>query len=138
MSTGADRYDFVEFELDSSEVLVARINRPAAANALNTALILELRDLFGRLAREELTPRCVVLTGAVGGAFCAGGDLKERHGMTDDQWRRQHRHMEDAMLRLLDCPVPFIAAVNGAAYGGGANSPWPPTSPMRRPRRASH
>jgi enoyl-CoA hydratase/carnithine racemase len=61
----------------------------------------------------------VSLTGAGERAFCAGGDLKERNGMTDEAWRRQHEIFERAFFALLDMPVPVIAAVNGHAYGGG-------------------
>ena len=61
----------------------------------------------------------MVLTGAGDKAFCAGGDLKERHGMTDEQWLAQHAIFERMTLALMDCPIPVIAAVNGAAFGGG-------------------
>jgi enoyl-CoA hydratase/carnithine racemase len=46
-------------------------------------------------------------------------DLKERQGMLDEDWNRQHLLVERMMLAVLDCPVPIIAAVNGAAYAGG-------------------
>ena len=39
--------------------------------------------------------------------------------MTDDVWRRQHAIVEQMMRALMDCPIPIIAAVNGAAYAGG-------------------
>jgi enoyl-CoA hydratase/carnithine racemase len=60
-----------------------------------------------------------VLTGTGDKAFCAGGDLKERRGMTDEAWTRQHVIFERMVRALIDCPVPIIGAVNGAAYGGG-------------------
>ena len=63
--------------------------------------------------------RCIVLTGTGDKAFCAGGDLKERRGMTDEAWTRQHVIFERMVRALIDCPVPIIGAVNGAAYGGG-------------------
>ena len=61
---------------------------------------------------------CLVLTGAHGG-FCSGGDLRERKGMTDAAWRRQHAIVEQMVRAMHDCPIPIIAAVNGAAYAGG-------------------
>jgi enoyl-CoA hydratase/carnithine racemase len=61
----------------------------------------------------------VVLTGAGDRAFCAGADLKERHGMDDATWQRQHAVFEQMILAMLDCPVPILAAVNGAAFAGG-------------------
>src|SRR2546430_13137023 len=45
--------------------------------------------------------------------------LKERNGMTDAQWMKQHALFERMTLSLLDCPIPVIGAVNGAAFGGG-------------------
>ena len=39
--------------------------------------------------------------------------------MTDEAWTRQHVIFERMVRALIDCPVPIIGAVNGAAYGGG-------------------
>jgi enoyl-CoA hydratase/carnithine racemase len=61
----------------------------------------------------------VILTGSGQKAFCAGGDLKERNGMTDAQWQAQHLIYERMVRAIMGCPMPIIAAVNGAAYGGG-------------------
>ena len=61
----------------------------------------------------------MVFTGAGDKAFCVGGDLKEREGMTDEAWRAQHLIFEQAAFRVLHCPVPVIAAVEGFAMGGG-------------------
>jgi enoyl-CoA hydratase len=60
-----------------------------------------------------------VITGSGPKVFCAGGDLKQRNGMTDEQWQDQHLIFERAIRAMIDCPVPIIAAVNGAAYAGG-------------------
>ena len=40
--------------------------------------------------------------------------------MTDAEWAAQHLVFERMARALLDCPIPLIGAVNGAAYGGGA------------------
>jgi len=53
--------------------------------------------------------RCVILTGAGDKAFCAGGDLKERNGMTDAVWRAQHAIFEEAFYAIMECSVPVIA-----------------------------
>jgi enoyl-CoA hydratase len=100
-------------------VMVITMNRPAAMNAMNTKMMEELRDCFAQFYVEADRARCLVLTGAGDKAFCAGADLKERHGMTDATWRRQHAIVEQTIRAMLECPVPCIAAVNGAAYAGG-------------------
>lgn len=98
---------------------IVTFNRPEALNALNTATSEDLRDVFGPLAFTPGDLRCIVLTGAGDRAFSAGGDLKEREGMSDDAWRLQHAIIEEAAYAVLNCSVPVIAAVNGIAFGGG-------------------
>lgn len=116
-------FDTLALDRPAPHVLRIRFNRPAAANALNTAMAKDVLSLFRTLNVEPDTVgegdwRCLVLTGE-GKAFCAGGDLKERNGMTDAAWQAQHVLFEQAFYALMDCPIPVIAAVNGAAYGGG-------------------
>ncbi|MFV0244345.1 MAG: enoyl-CoA hydratase/isomerase family protein [Qingshengfaniella sp.] len=100
-------------------VLLVTFNRPEVMNALDTATSEDLRDLFTPLNRAPGPWRCIVLTGSGDRAFSAGGDLKERQGMTDAQWRAQHAIIEAGAYGLMDCVVPIIAAVNGVAFGGG-------------------
>jgi enoyl-CoA hydratase/carnithine racemase len=100
-------------------VLVVALNRPAVLNAINTRMGEELLALWARLTADPGDTRCVILTGAGERAFCVGGDLKERDGMSDAQWRAQHEIFERAFMALLDLPTPVIAAINGLAYGGG-------------------
>ena len=99
--------------------LLVTLTRPEVANAMNTQMGLDLLDLFHTIAGAPNEQRCIVLTGAGSRAFCAGGDLKERNGMTDQQWQDQHLIFERAIRAIIHCPVPIIAAVNGAAYAGG-------------------
>lgn len=106
-------------EEPSPGLLVVTLNRPEVRNALNTLMGRELREIFVPL---EFTPgdlRCIVIKGAGDKAFCSGGDLKERRGMSDDDWRLQHAIFEEAYYAVMDCSVPVIAAVHGAAYAGG-------------------
>jgi enoyl-CoA hydratase/carnithine racemase len=119
--TRAGEYETLlcERPADSPGVLVVSLNRPQAANALNTQMARDLLDLFSGVLLDPGADRCIVLTGAGQRAFCAGGDLKERDGMSDEAWRKQHVLFEQAFHAILECPVPIIAAVNGAAYGGG-------------------
>ena len=100
-------------------IFIVKMNRPEAANAFNTQMAHELTELFEALALDRADIRAVILTGSGNKAFCAGGDLKERHGMSDAEWGAQHLVYERMVRAVMGCPVPVIAAVNGAAYGGG-------------------
>src|SRR6202012_3951330 len=112
-------YDTLQVTTPQPQTLLVTLNRPAVANAMNTQMGLDLLDLFHTIAGALSEQRCIVLTGAGSRAFCAGGDLKERNGMTDQQWQDQHLTFERAIRAIIHCPVPIIAAVNGAAYAGG-------------------
>jgi enoyl-CoA hydratase len=98
---------------------IVTFNRPEVRNAINTATCEDLRELFGPLAFTPGDLRCIVMTGAGDKAFSAGGDLKERDGMTDETWRLQHAIIEEGAYAIVNCAVPVIAAVNGVAFGGG-------------------
>ena len=98
---------------------VVTLNRPDRSNAINTQMGRDLRDLFSGWYVDSEDIRCIVLTGAGAKAFCAGGDLKQRNEMTNQDWREQHAIFEQHVLAMTDCPIPIVAAVNGAAYGGG-------------------
>ncbi len=100
-------------------VLQITLNRPEVANAFNTQMATDLMHCFERLALEPGDTRCILLTGAGERAFCAGGDLKERDGMSNAAWTEQHLVYERMIRAVIDCPLPIIAGVNGAAYGGG-------------------
>jgi enoyl-CoA hydratase/carnithine racemase len=111
-------YETLQLAPQDGHVLLATLNRPLVLNALNTQMGRDLFDLFSRLTADAAGVRCVVLTGA-GKAFCAGGDLKERDGMTQAQWQAQHELFERAFVAMLECPTPVVAALNGPAFGGG-------------------
>ena len=116
------QYENILVEQKGEHVLLATLNRPQALNAITTQLGHEMLDLWTRLTVEPTNIRCVVLTGAGERAFCAGGDLKERNGMSNATWQAQHELFERAFMALLECTVPVIAAVNGHAYGGGCET----------------
>jgi enoyl-CoA hydratase len=100
-------------------ILLVTLNRPEVSNALNTRMGLDLVELFEAFSTDLEGVRAVIITGSGDKAFCAGGDLKERNGMTDQSWQAQHAIFERMVRALMGCPIPLIAAVNGAAYGGG-------------------
>ena len=100
-------------------ILQLTLNRPDSANAFNTRMARELLQFYEDIALDPGDTRCVVMTGAGDRAFCAGADLKERDGMSEHEWSLQHLVYERMIRAILNCPVPIIAAVNGAAYAGG-------------------
>ena len=108
----------IELSEPAPGVRLVTLSRPEAANALNTQMGEELLALWTSLAADPAI-RVSVLTGA-GRFFCAGADLKERDGMSDQAWSDQHVMFEAMIRAQLSCPFPIIAAVNGAAMGGGA------------------
>jgi enoyl-CoA hydratase len=113
------QYQTLLLERPDPGLLIVRFNRPQSANALNTQMGRDVLALFSQLRLNANDVRCIVLTGSGERAFCAGGDLKERNDMSDEAWRSQHVVFEQAMYAVMECPIPIIAAVNGAAYGGG-------------------
>jgi len=112
-------YETLKIEIDAGRVGVITMNRPDALNAMNTRMMEELRDCFMGFYVDQDAAACLILTGAGERGFCTGADLKERKGMTDQVWRRQHAIVEQLIRAMMDCPIPVIAAVNGAAYAGG-------------------
>jgi enoyl-CoA hydratase/carnithine racemase len=115
--TATYRHLLVERSPDGFVVTVT-LNRPEQMNAMNTAMGEDLLACFDGFQRDR-DVRAIVFTGAGDKAFCAGGDLKERNEMTDETWRAQHVIFEQAAFRVLRCPVPVIAAVEGFALAGG-------------------
>ncbi len=114
-----DEFETLKLTREGDHILVVTLNRPEASNAMNTQMGLDLMHAFEKLQIEQDGLRIVVVTGAGDKAFCAGGDLKQRRGMTDEQWMSQHAIFERMLRALMSCPLPVMVAVNGAAYGGG-------------------
>jgi enoyl-CoA hydratase len=112
-------FDTLLLTAAAPQVLLVTLNRPASSNALNTQMGRDLLAVFDGLAQDPGDTRCIVIAGAGPKAFCAGGDLKERNGMSDQAWGHQHRIFERMIRAVIDCPIPVIGAVNGAAFGGG-------------------
>lgn len=112
-------YETLNIDTPDDHIVVVTLNRPERRNAFNTLMGRELREVADAFYVDQEDIRCVVLTGTGSKAFCAGADLKERNEMTDREWQCQHAVFEQMTLAFVDCPIPVIAAVNGAAFGGG-------------------
>lgn len=110
-------YQTILYEL-SDGVCTVTLNRADKMNALTTQMRAEVAHAVKQGGKEA---RVVVITGA-GRAFCSGQDLGDRATAASVDLERTLRDEYQPMLRaIVDCPVPTIAAVNGAAAGAGAN-----------------
>ena len=116
--------EYAALQLDRRDhVAWVTLNRPDALNAMNRALVRELRTFFSSL-REDTETRLVVLRGA-GRAFCAGLDLKEATGSDSGNdgsvqaGLRTQRQISELVIMMRRAPQPIIACVHGAACGGG-------------------
>lgn len=109
--------DLVTYEL-SGGIATLTLNRPEVMNALSSALRAQLRAGIARAVAEA---RVLVLTGA-GRAFCSGQDLQDAQQAGAVDFERILNEEYVPMLKdITECPLPTIAAVNGAAAGAGAN-----------------
>lgn len=94
------------------------LDRPDRRNALSRALVREMGKR-ARALRQRKEIRALIITGQGDRAFCAGADLKERRSM-DEEDVRDFLPLYRASFGAIDSlPVPVVAALNGAAYGGG-------------------
>jgi len=110
-----------EFRVESREggaIEVWTIDGEARRNAISRAMRAELERLIEE-AQSKRELRAVVITGAGDKAFCAGADLKERAGMSEEEVRAFLLDLRRTFRALELSDKIFVAAINGAAYGGG-------------------
>jgi enoyl-CoA hydratase len=104
---------------DRGYVRVLTINRPDRANAISTGLRDDLTEQVLR-CRADRGVRVIVIAAAGPGAFCGGVDLKEIAANGADAYRGPLDHPERLLYEvILETYKPTIAAVGGAAVGGG-------------------
>lgn len=99
-------------------VCILTLNRPEAANALSIQMLNELNQALDTIAKD-MNVFCTVITGSGEKAFCAGADLKERKGMSDEDVIKTVRLIGQTIDKVESLPMPVIAAINGVAFGGG-------------------
>ncbi|HEX4395927.1 MAG TPA: enoyl-CoA hydratase/isomerase family protein [Mycobacterium sp.] len=106
----------VDLELDQG-LAVITINRPNARNAIAP----ETMDQLGQAIVGAKGALCLVIRGEGDKAFVSGGDLKELSALrTEEQAAAMAWRMRSLCDELANFPAPVVAALNGHAFGGGA------------------
>jgi enoyl-CoA hydratase/carnithine racemase len=109
----------MEFRVERRDAVeLWTIDGESRRNAISRAMLAELNQHLARAAGDRAL-RCVIVTGAGDKAFCAGADLKERATMSAEDVHAFHHGLRDALVAIEAAPQPFVAAINGAALGGG-------------------
>lgn len=108
--------DFILIE-KKEHIAILTINREEALNALNTAVLAELREAFDTLCRDDEV-HSIIITGA-GRAFVAGADIGEMVNFNMIEGRAFGNVGQELFRRIERSEKPTVAAINGFALGGG-------------------
>ena len=103
---------------DNSGVVVFGLNRPEAKNSFSKNLVLQLAQAVESVKFDK-DARVIVLRSTTPGIFCAGADLKERQTMRPQEVGPFVSMARRLLYDLENLPMPVIAAIDGAALGGG-------------------
>ncbi|MEU5398700.1 enoyl-CoA hydratase-related protein [Streptomyces sp. NPDC005963] len=118
MSDAEQRFDDFVVIRRSGHVAELVLDRPAAMNAVSTAMARSIAAACEALAADPAV-RVTVVSSSHDRAFCVGADLKERNSFTDAELVRQRPTARAAYTGVLELPMPTVAAVHGFALGGG-------------------
>lgn len=96
------------------------IDNPGKRNALTRSMWVDIGEAFRRFGEDDEL-RCIVLRGAGTEAFASGADIEEFATVRADreQALEYGRHVHEALAAVRECPVPVLAAIDGACVGGG-------------------
>ncbi|ASN05597.1 enoyl-CoA hydratase [Virgibacillus necropolis] len=110
--------ELITYKKIDDHIALLTLNRTDAANAVSKALLDELNKNIKKIEHDS-SIRCTIITAAGEKAFCAGADLKERKGMTEDQVIQAVQYIGETVSHVAKMKMPVIAALNGVAFGGG-------------------
>lgn len=103
----------------SDKVAIVTLNRPEKLNAMSYELASELDEELTKIEIDDEV-RCVVLTGAGPRAFSAGGDIMQMVKSTAEEMAARTDKRREMNWHLATFAKPIIGAINGIAYGAGA------------------
>ena len=113
------RCSSVVTSVDSGLGLIS-LNRPRALNSLNLEMIRSLSPLLSHWHRPDSGVRAVVISGAGGKAFCAGGDIRAITETPGGEMQKTFFREEYQLDHLVgELNIPYIAIMNGITMGGG-------------------
>lgn len=105
-------------EGEKSGIAIIAINRPQAKNAISVRFLQLFTEALESLKHDK-TVKAVIVRSLVPGIFCAGADLKERAKMAPSEVGPFVSKLRAMVSGLSTLPAPVIAALDGAALGGG-------------------
>ncbi|KAF2751662.1 ClpP/crotonase [Sporormia fimetaria CBS 119925] len=105
----------------SGNIRILSLNRPAARNAISRQLLAELSYQINDIHNEgeKGATRALILASEVDSSFCAGADLKERAGMTQEDTANFLTSLRSTFTSISQLPIPTISALAAPAFGGG-------------------
>ncbi|KAI2634613.1 ClpP/crotonase [Xylaria nigripes] len=117
---------------NSGHIRVLELNRPSARNAISKALLANLRAeidaVYAQYTPEgdevaqgdqQSPTRALIIASAIDASFCAGADLKERRGFTQEETAEFLANLRGTFSLIADLPIPTISAISSIALGGG-------------------
>ncbi|KAF2278438.1 ClpP/crotonase [Westerdykella ornata] len=102
-------------------IRILSLNRPEARNAISRQLLAELSHQVNSIHNEGEAgaTRALILASDVDSSFCAGADLKERAGFTQEETANFLASLRATFTSIQNLPIPTITALAGPAFGGG-------------------
>ncbi|MBR7553172.1 enoyl-CoA hydratase-related protein [Allobacillus sp. GCM10007491] len=110
--------DTIDFQIVDETIGILKLNRPNAANAFSLKLMDDFNEQLDEIEHNDQL-RVLIITAAGEKVFCAGADLKERASMDEKEVVKTVGKIGDLVSRVEQLEIPTIAAINGAAFGGG-------------------
>ena len=113
---------FKNIKIEKKEgIALVKINRPQVLNALNKETMIELIKAVEELDNDK-NIKVAILTGEGDKAFIAGADIKQMSNMTPLEAKEFSELGHSMMMKIENSRIPFIAAINGYALGGGCET----------------